>query len=97
MSKTPRFITDFVSSAGIGENMRKKKLANRRINQIVHLLYVYDKVVTSENTRNTRLTELHDLLHIRMSSHKGYFAENNLLTSTHQFFVKITDRLMSTH
>ena len=97
VSRTPRFITDFVCRAGIGENMRKKKLANRRINQIVHLLYVYDKVVTSENTRNTRLTELYDLLHTRMSMHKDYFAGNGLLTSTHEFFVKLTDSLMDSH
>ena len=45
--KTPLFITRFVSSAGIGKNMRAKKLSNGRVNQIVHLLYVYDRVVTS--------------------------------------------------
>lgn len=67
------------------------------INQIVHLLYVYNKVVTSENTRNTRLTELYDLLHTRMSMHKDYFAGNGLLTSTHEFFVKLTDSLMDSH
>ena len=77
--------------------MSKKNLANRRINQIVQLLYVYDKVVTSENTRNTRLTELYDLLHTRMSMHKDYFAGNGLLTSTHEFFVKLTDSLMDSH
>lgn len=97
VSRTPRFITEFVCQAGIGENMRKKKLANRRINQIVHLLYVYDKVVTSENTRNTRLTELYELLHTRMSIHGDYFATNSLLMSSHEFFVKITDSLMVTH
>ncbi len=87
--KTPRFITDFVSRADIGKAMRKKKLANRRINQIVHLLYVYDRVVTSENTRCTRLAELRDLLQTRMRAHAGYFSGNEMLTSTYDFFMKL--------
>ena len=89
-SKTPRFITEFVSKAGIGSNMRQKKLSNRRINQIVHLLYVYDKVVTSENTRKTRLAELRELIEIRMIRNKEYFRHNLLLTSTYDFFNKLT-------
>lgn len=97
VSNAPRFITNFAHRAGIGKGMRKKKLANRRINQIVHLFYVYDKVVTSENTRSTRMEELHDLLHTRMLLHKDYFSENGLLTSTYEFFEKITDNLMSSH
>jgi len=85
------------AGAGSAKIWRKKKVQNRRINQIVPLLYVYDKVVTSENTRNTRLTELYDLLHTRMAMHKDYFAGNGLLTSTHEFFVKLTDSLMDSH
>lgn len=93
--KTPLFISRFVSNAGIGENMRKKKLANGRINQIVHLLYVYDQVVTSENTRRTRLAELDDLIHSRLISHADYFKANLLLTSTYDFFQKLIDKMIS--
>lgn len=92
-SKTPKFITEFVSSAGIGQNMRQKKLSNRRVNQIVHLLYVYDKVVNSTNTRNIRLAEVRDLLDTRIVQHKEYFQHNLLLTSTYDFFKKIVSTL----
>ena len=92
-SQTPRFITEFVSSAGVGRNMRKKKLSNRRVNQIVHLLYVYDRIVKNENTRSIRLSELHDLLDTRIVQHKEYFQHNLLLTSTYDFFKKIVSAL----
>ena len=87
--KTPLFITRFVSEAGVGKSMREKKLSNRRINQIVHLLYVYDKVVLSENTRKIRLAEVNDLLNNRMVCNKEYFDHNPLLTSSYEFFHKL--------
>ena len=93
-NKTPRFITQFISRAGIGKNMRAKKLSNRRINQIVHLLYVYDKVVTSDNTRTLRLQELKDLLNKRIVEHKDYFLHNSLLTSTHDFFNRLVSSIV---
>ena len=55
-SEPPRFITDFVSHAGIKKDTRKKRLSNKRIEQIVHLFYIYDRVVTSTNTREIRLS-----------------------------------------
>lgn len=87
--KTPGFITQFVSSAGIGQNTRAKKLSNRRINQLVHLLYVYDRVVTSKNTRTIRMEELRSLINTRLTLHKYYFQSNSLLTSTYDFFKKL--------
>lgn len=92
-SKTPPFITQFVSGAGVGENMREKKLSNKRINQIVHLLYVYDKVVASENTRKIRMTEVNDLINNRMMCNKEYFRHNDLLTSSYEFFRKLVSSI----
>ena len=92
-SSAPRFITQFVSRAGISKGMRDKKLSNQRINQIVHLLYVYDRIVTSKNTRQNRLQELRFLMHHRMVEHKNYFQSNLLLTTTYQFFEKLIDSL----
>lgn len=92
-SVAPLFISSFVKNAGIGEASRKKKLSNPRINQIVHLLYVYDTVVTSVNTRNMRLKELHELIDSRLIQNKIYFGSNQLLTSTYEFFRKIVATL----
>ena len=87
--KTPAFITDFVKTAGIKKDARQKRLSNSRINQIVHLLYVYDQVVTSANTRATRLSELNELLNSRMLINKSYFSTNTMLCGVHRFFVKL--------
>ena len=89
VSSAPLFITQFVQKAGIGASSRQKKLSNSRINQIVHLLYVYDLIVTSDNTRNQRLNELRNLVNIRCKKHADYFRTNQLLTSTYDFFEKI--------
>lgn len=88
-STTPPFITSFLQGANISSRMRQRKLSNPRINQIVHLLYIYDLVVTSNNTRGKRLTELDYLINTRMNEHKEYFATNQLLSSTHEFFCKL--------
>ena len=91
--KTPKFITDFVSKAGVSHNTRKKKLSNKRINQIVHLLYIYDIVVKSDNTRTNRLNELKRIVDERMVQNKKYFDNNTMLTSTYDFFKKIIDNI----
>ena len=93
--QTPSFITRFVSNCGISANMRDKKLSNKRINQIVHLFYVYDKVVTSDNTRKIRLDELNNLLSSRMLEHQDYFQNNKTLVSVHHFFTKIVSYMLA--
>ena len=89
ISSTPPFITAFLRNASINARMRDRKMSNPRINQIVHLLYIYDKMVTSKNTRTKRLTELDNLLNVHMNQNSSFFQSNPLLTSTHSFFVKL--------
>ena len=96
-SKTPSYITKYVSSASIGKVMRDKKLSNARINQIVHLFYVYDNLVTSTNTRHMRIEELRNLMEVRIVEHKDYFAKNDLLTSTYTFFRKLMNNFRQTN
>lgn len=92
-SKAPPFITSFVINAGISKTSREKKLSNPRISQIVHLLYVYDKLVTSKNTRTIRLEALNKLIDERIPENKEFFINNMLLTSTYQFFRKIIETI----
>lgn len=89
VSNTPYFITAFLRNAKLGKDTRNNKLSNPRINQIVHLLYIYDILVTSHHTRQKRISELNELLNIRMVQNASYFQKNSLLLSTHAFFVKI--------
>lgn len=92
-SKAPLFISSFVINAGISKTMREKKLSNPRISQIVHLLYVYDKLVKSKNTRTIRLDALKKLIYERIPENKAYFQGNALLVSTYQFFRKIIETI----
>lgn len=88
-SDAPLYITQYVYNAGISQTTAHKKLSNPRISQIVHLLYVYDQMVTSEHTRNMRMSQLRELVNNRCKQNGPYFSSNPLLTSTHQFFVKL--------
>lgn len=88
-SVSPGYITNFVKSAGVNSGARSKKLSNPRINQIVHLFYVYDIVVQSDNTRKQRIKELHNLIDNRMVVNRNYFEKNQILTSTYEFFKKM--------
>jgi len=92
-SKAPPFITSFVINAGISKTSREKKLSNPRVSQIVHLLYVYDRLVTSKNTRTIRLEALNRLINERIPENKDYFQSNALLTSTYHFFRKIIETI----
>ena len=70
-----------------------KKLSNPRISQMVHLIYVYDRMITSANTRNRRIAQLKELVMIRCKQNESYFAGNPLLISTHEFFVKLLEAI----
>lgn len=88
-SVAPLYISQYVYQAGISRTTAQKKLSNPRISQIVHLLYVYDHLVTSQHTRNMRLAQLRELVNNRCLQNKTYFEDNPLLTTTHDFFVKL--------
>lgn len=92
-SAYPRFISAFLSKAEITVDQSQKKMQNPRINQLVHLLYIYDSIVQSPHTRNLRLKQLKDLVNCRMKEKANYFYSNILLVTTYRFFKKIIDNL----
>lgn len=92
-SNAPKYITTYVHGAGIGKLRASKKLSNPRISQMVHLIYVYDRMITSANTRNRRIAQLKELVMIRCKQNESYFAGNPLLISTHEFFVKLLEAI----
>ena len=92
-SIAPPFISKFVINAGVSKTSRDRKLSNPRINQIVHLLYVYDIIVTSKNTRTIRLNALKSLINTRMLENKDFFTKNSLLKSTYEFFEKVVSAM----
>lgn len=89
VSRTPLFLANFLISAGINQGARHNKMSNPRINQIVHLLYVFDKMVVTKNTRSKRIAEIHNMIDNRLQINSCYFASNQLLSTTYHFFKKI--------
>lgn len=92
-SDAPEYISKFVYKAGISKTVALKKLSNQRVSQIVHLLYVYDIIVTSEYTRNMRISQLKELINKRMLQNSTYFTSNPLLISTYHFFTQLLENI----
>lgn len=92
-SYAPRYITQFVYNAGVSKCTAQTKLSNPRIGQLVHLLFIYDQLVTSEYTRSMRIAQLNNLINNRCLENRAYFASNPLLSSTYQFFAKIVSSI----
>ena len=89
----PVYITQFVRSAGVAKPTMQKKLSNRRFSQIIHLLYAFDVIVTSSNSRQLRFTELKNLVNTRMLANKNYFMTNQLLDSTYRVLSSVVNSL----
>ena len=89
----PVYITQFVRSAGVAKPTMQKKLSNRRFSQIIHLLYAFDVIVTSSNSRQLRFTELKNLVNTRMLANKKYFMSNQVLDSTYRVLSSVVNNL----
>lgn len=92
-AKEPLPITRMLSEAGVSRQSARKKLSNRRIAQIVHLLYAFDQVVTGEDTRRARLRDLDELVNREMLLHREYFQQNSLLTTSYDVFKRLVETL----
>lgn len=75
----------------ISKNARDKKLSNKFIYDFTCLLFAYDEIVTSSETKRIRMLELQDLFNKRMLQNKNWFNNNNLITSSYVFMKKILD------
>lgn len=89
----PRHITEFVADCGLSKTVRGKKMSNQRFAQMMHMLYVYDKIVQSENSRNQSLAALKKLVNERMLEHKDYFESNSVIKSTYMAFRTVVNHL----
>lgn len=78
---------------GISEQSRDKKLSNKFIYDFVCLLYAYDEIVTSADTRQKRFEELEQFFEGRMIQNKDWFQNNNTITSSYQFIKKFLTTL----
>ena len=81
---------------GISNPMRIKKMNNRTVHDFVVLLYCFDSLVTSNNSKKRQLEKLQNLFSERFVVHKEYFANNALLCSNYEFVKKVIDFLVTT-
>ena len=85
-------VNHFVSQIeGISKTTREKKMSNRSMHDLVVMLYVFDKVISSKKIKRNAICELKDLVDNRMLLNKQYFSKNSLLQSNYNFFKKIVD------
>lgn len=84
-------ITRVKKIPGISENTRDKKLSNKILYDFTCLLFAYDEIVSSEETKRKRKREISDFFSVRMVKNKEWFLKNNIITSSYQFSKKIVD------
>ena len=77
----------------ISENSRDKKLSNKCIYDFICLLYAYDEIVSSPVAKEKRYDELEKFFEERMVRNKGWFNNNNTITSSYVFVKKILDSI----
>jgi uncharacterized lipoprotein YddW (UPF0748 family) len=63
------------------------------IHDFIALLFLFDKVCTSIETKKHTYETLHDLFHQKFTRNKSFFETNEVLISSYEFVVKIVDFL----
>lgn len=87
-------ITTYVKSfSNIRADARSKNLRYKFTYNFITLIYMYDKLVLSEKTKEKRYKSLKDLFDNRMTQNKEYYAKHNQITSIYKFLKKIVDNL----
>lgn len=90
--KINKRVNTFVSQIdGISAKAREKKLSNRSIHDFVVMLYVFNRVVSSEKVKQYSMLKLQEFVNGRMVYHKDYFVKNALLQSNYVFLKKVVD------
>lgn len=75
---------------GISKNVRNRKMSNARVQQIVTLLFIYKKIVTSKGVKDKAVRSL-DLFVDRMLKNKSYYITNDVIRTTFDFLELVID------
>lgn len=79
-----RSVLEDLNSIGVSAQVRKNRLKNDRIRQIVSLLYVYKHIVTSKGMTTKASGLLHKLI-VRAKKHFEYYNSNDMIRSNFLF------------
>ena len=88
----PFKVVNYLKRCGIVKEMRTKKMSNSRIRQITYTLYMFNKIVTSNDIKEVVKKEINELFYDRIIYHKEYYSNNELLKSVYSFFDKIVKK-----
>lgn len=88
---TKKEIRNYLFKLGIGKELRESKLSNRRIRQITSLLYLFNIIIPSGKVKRKINNKINDLF-LRIKYNKEYYTNNELLTSTYTYFLKIVEK-----
>lgn len=72
----------------ISSTLRRQRMSNARIQQIVTLLYTYKKVVLSDGLKNRNTQQMEDLVD-RVNKNIDYYKTNRLISTSLYFLITI--------
>lgn len=72
------------------KNIRDKRMSNARVQQIVTLLYVYKKIVTSKGVQEKAINRL-KMFEERMMRNINFYQENDMIRSNFEFLKLVID------
>lgn len=75
---------------GLSKDVRDKKMSNARVQQIVTLLYVYKRIVTSKGVQEKAVKRLEEFK-VRMLRNAHYYEDNDIIRSNFEFLTKVID------
>lgn len=88
--KNYRPVSDALSAIGISKALRRKKMRNTAIQQIVTTLYAYTRMAQGDTSRQ-RASESIRVLSSRMDENASYYTTNNTVSSAFGFLKRVFD------
>ena len=89
--KTNTQVVNWLASMdGLNKNFRKNKMTNARLQQIVTLLYVHEKLVTSKGVKTKECDKLRELKQ-RINREINYYESNEQIRTSFKFLSQVID------
>ena len=76
---------------GISREARYNRMRNPVMHDFIVTLYAYNSIITSKKVKKITMSELKDLVDIRLTTNKDYFEKNQLITSYYEFAKRVID------
>jgi len=93
---TSRYGTSFLITQklshihGLNRNIRANQMSNERIQGLISILFMHNKIVTSKGVHSKAAQKLH-VFGNRMLRHPEYYVSNSLISSTFDFLQLVID------